>query len=48
VLTPDDDLESRNQVFQSPRDNVLFECGLFMRRLDRKRTFIGLLAISCG
>ncbi len=33
VLTPDDDLESRNQVFQSPRDNVLFECGLFMGRL---------------
>ncbi len=40
VLTPDDDLESRNQVFQSPRDNVLFECGLFMGRLGRKRTFI--------
>ncbi|MGH8477071.1 MAG: TIR domain-containing protein [Methylococcales bacterium] len=40
VLTPDDLIVSRGQEFQSPRDNVLFECGLFMGRLGRRRTFI--------
>ncbi|MBD2752637.1 TIR domain-containing protein [Spirosoma validum] len=40
VLTPDDMVESRNQSAQSPRDNVLFECGLFMGKLGRSRTFI--------
>ena len=40
VLTPDDMVESRDQTWQSPRDNVLFECGLFMGRLGRNRTFI--------
>jgi predicted nucleotide-binding protein len=29
VLTPDDLIESRKRSSQSPRDNVLFECGLF-------------------
>lgn len=40
VLTPDDMVESRAQVAQSPRDNVLFESGLFMGRIGRERTFI--------
>ncbi len=40
ILTPDDVTESRNQISQSPRDNVLFECGLFIGRLGRYRTFI--------
>lgn len=40
VLTPDDVIESRNQIYQSPRDNVLFECGLLMGRLGRSRTFV--------
>ena len=40
VLTPDDMIESRENMMQSPRDNVLFECGLFMGRLGRERTFI--------
>jgi hypothetical protein len=40
VLTPDDMVESRENMMQSPRDNVLFECGLFMGRLGRERTFI--------
>ena len=40
VLTPDDLLESRAAEMFSPRDNVLFELGLFMGRLGRARTFI--------
>jgi hypothetical protein len=40
VLTPDDVTESRGDSKKSPRDNVLFECGLFMGRLGRERTFI--------
>jgi hypothetical protein len=40
VLSPDDLLESRSQSYASPRDNVIFELGLFMGRLGRKRVFI--------
>lgn len=40
VLSPDDLTESRNTSFASPRDNVIFELGLFMGRLGRTRTFI--------
>src|SRR5688572_13507049 len=40
VLTPDDVTTSRGSVENSPRDNVLFELGLFMGRLGRDRTFI--------
>ena len=40
ILTPDDLLESRGAKSQSPRDNVLFELGLFMGSLGRQRTFI--------
>jgi hypothetical protein len=40
VLSPDDLLETRGQNFTSPRDNVLFELGLFMGRLGRRRTII--------
>jgi len=40
VLTPDDMTTSREQTLQSPRDNVLFELGLFVGGLGRNRTFI--------
>jgi hypothetical protein len=40
VISGDDLLESREQNYNSPRDNVLFELGLFMGRIGRERTFV--------
>lgn len=40
VLSPDDLIESRSQSYASPRDNVLFELGLFMGKIGRSRVFI--------
>ena len=40
ILTPDDVISSRDISSQAPRDNVLFELGLFMGRLGPKRTFV--------
>jgi hypothetical protein len=40
VLTPDDLVNSRNVETFGPRDNLLFELGLFMGRLGRERTFM--------
>src|SRR6266581_1877693 len=39
ILTPDDLMQSRNHESAAPRDNVVFELGLFMGRLGRDRCF---------
>jgi predicted nucleotide-binding protein len=39
VLTPDDLVVSGKEVRNTPRDNVLFELGLFIGRLGTSRTF---------
>jgi hypothetical protein len=40
ALTPDDLVQKRSVSRNSPRDNVLFELGLFMGALGRERTYI--------
>jgi len=40
ILTPDDLVQYRSTEVSGPRDNVIFELGLFMGRLGRDRTFI--------
>lgn len=40
VLTPDDMTISRNKESQSPRDNVIFELGLFVGGIGKNRTYI--------
>ena len=40
VLTPDDIVVSRSKEQFGPRDNVIFELGLFMGHLERGRTFM--------
>lgn len=40
VLTPDDTSVSRDVASLSPRDNVLFELGLFMGAIGRERVFM--------
>ncbi|MET3937076.1 nucleotide-binding protein [Arthrobacter sp. OAP107] len=42
VLSPDDDVESRESKTQAPRDNVIFELGLFMGALGPERTYMVL------
>lgn len=40
VVTGDDVVESRGKEQNAPRDNVIFELGLFMGRLGRDRVFM--------
>jgi predicted nucleotide-binding protein len=40
VMTPDDFVESRGKSNHMPRDNVVFELGLFIGTLGRDRTFM--------
>ena len=40
VAGPDDEVTSRGMTEGAPRDNVIFELGLFMGALSRSRTFI--------
>jgi len=39
VMTPDDVTESRNMKGRSPRDNVVFELGLFIGRIGLNRCY---------
>ena len=40
VLSPDDMVISRDQAAEAPRDNIVFELGLFMGALGHDRTFL--------
>ena len=40
IWAADDVTESKGESKASPRDNVIFECGLFMGALGRERVFI--------
>jgi predicted nucleotide-binding protein len=40
IAQPDDIVESRGTTRPAPRDNVVFELGLFMGRLGRRRTVL--------
>ena len=40
VLSPDDKVISRDSTTDAPRDNIVFELGLFMGALGRFRTFL--------
>lgn len=40
VCFPDDQLDHRDEKFYQTRDNVVFEFGLFLSTLGRKRTFL--------
>jgi diguanylate cyclase (GGDEF)-like protein len=39
VMSPDDRITSRGSAGQAPRDNVIFELGLFIGRLGKDRVF---------
>jgi predicted nucleotide-binding protein len=40
IMGPDDKVESRGVEHDAPRDNVIFELGLFIGSLGRKRVFL--------
>lgn len=40
IAQPDDDIASRGKTVGAPRDNVIFELGMFVGRLGRKRSIL--------
>ncbi|HEX7313771.1 MAG TPA: TIR domain-containing protein [Pyrinomonadaceae bacterium] len=40
ILSPDDQLNHRENQYNAPRDNVIFEAGLFMSKVGRERVFL--------
>src|SRR6266478_4717621 len=48
VLTDDDAVTSRKVTSAAPRDNVIFELGLFMGALGRRRTFAMIAQTADG
>lgn len=40
IMTANDDLKSRNQQFIVPRDNIIFELGLFIGSIGNERVFV--------
>lgn len=39
VMTKDDIVESRGKIFESPRDNIIFEFGIFIGRAGDRKAF---------
>jgi hypothetical protein len=40
AVTPDDTIKVRGSIISAPRDNVVFEAGLFTGAIGRSRTFL--------
>ena len=40
VFSSDDETKVRHKLFDTPRDNVMFEFGLFLGRVGRERAFV--------
>jgi predicted nucleotide-binding protein len=40
IFTPDDTIESRGETKKIARDNVIFELGMFVSKLSRKKAFL--------
>ena len=46
VLAPDDISKIREKEYQSIRDNVIFELGLFIGKLSKERNFLVIPSIT--